>query len=957
MKKVVLFFILALLSTAGWCQLSVTPASLFFPTTLVGTTSAAETFSLSGSSLVPLSGSLTVTAPTGFDISPDGVSWATSFTITYTGGSLSATTVYVEFAPTSSGTFAGNATVTGGGSGAALVALNGAGGPVCSGTPAAGTASASVGTACATTPVTLTDAGYSTTSGITFQWQSSADSTTWTNMSGATSPTYSFAGVSANTYYRCTVTCSASGISAHTNMALITYSSTCSSMISAVPSSLSFGYVTTGTSSTMTTSLTASGLVPSTGTLTVTAPSGFMVSADGVTWAVTYTISYTGGSLSGTTVYVQFDPTATTSYSGNATVSGGGIFLNIPLTGMGTGSGACSGTPAPGTASSGVSIACVTTPVTLTDAGYSSASGITFQWQSSPDSATWTNISGATAATWSFTGLSTNTYYRCTVTCSYSGISAQTNIVEVSYSSSCTASMSATPDSLSFGLVTVGTSSSTSSSTLSGSSLFPATGSLTVTAPSGFMVSADGSTWETTYTISYSGGAVTSTIYVQFDPTAAIIYSGDISVAGGGGSLNIPLYGTGISSGSCTGTPVAGTASVSASASCAISTVTLSLSGYSTTTGITFQWQSSTDSTTWSNIAGATSASWSYTGTLTSTVYFRCVVTCSYSGLSSSSAMATLTVDEVYGHISFSSTPPDTLSLRVWLIVHDTTLGTLTAVDSQVTCVDGGAAYYGFTGMAYGDYLVKAMSLDITSSTVGSSGYVPTYGLSNPHWDTAVTVHHTHPSDTMHINMVYGTVPPGPGFIGGLISSGAGKNTTVDFPAAGMLVYLIDATTNTILTYNYTDGSGSFAFSGIGNGSYIIYPEAINYVTTPSSVIVLNAASETVNAVDFRQSTTFKTITPHLNTVVPVANPAEMISVFPNPSAGMLTLQWAQQVVGDANIMVTDVTGRVVLQSVVGIHSVSGSALLNVSSLNDGIYFINVRTEKSGYNEKLLIRK
>ncbi|MBL0306281.1 MAG: hypothetical protein IPQ25_09670 [Chitinophagaceae bacterium] len=54
---------------------------------------------------------------------------------------------------------------------------------------------------------------------------------------------------------------------------------------------------------------------------------------------------------------------------------------------------------------------------------------------------------------------------------------------------------------------------------------------------------------------------------------------------------------------------------------------TLSLQNGTAGSGVTYQWQSSPDGTTWTNIAGATNSS--YTTTLTATTQYRCNVTCS----------------------------------------------------------------------------------------------------------------------------------------------------------------------------------------------------------------------------------------------------------------------------------------------------------------------------------------
>ena len=79
---------------------------------------------------------------------------------------------------------------------------------------------------------------------------------------------------------------------------------------------------------------------------------------------------------------------------------------------------ACSGTPAPGNTISSVTAACPGTNFALSLQNSLPFSGLTYQWQSA-SSATgpWTDISGATASTYS-TNQTNATFYRCNVTCS-----------------------------------------------------------------------------------------------------------------------------------------------------------------------------------------------------------------------------------------------------------------------------------------------------------------------------------------------------------------------------------------------------------------------------------------------------------------------------------------------------------------------------------------------------------
>ena len=77
----------------------------------------------------------------------------------------------------------------------------------------------------------------------------------------------------------------------------------------------------------------------------------------------------------------------------------------------------CVTPPTPGTAVSSKLVICTGESFTLSLTGNSSGSGQTYQWQSSPDNTTWTDITGAVSPSYSTTQPGT-TYYRALVTCS-----------------------------------------------------------------------------------------------------------------------------------------------------------------------------------------------------------------------------------------------------------------------------------------------------------------------------------------------------------------------------------------------------------------------------------------------------------------------------------------------------------------------------------------------------------
>nr|WP_322623916.1 T9SS type A sorting domain-containing protein [uncultured Flavobacterium sp.] len=89
----------------------------------------------------------------------------------------------------------------------------------------------------------------------------------------------------------------------------------------------------------------------------------------------------------------------------------------------------------------------------------------------------------------------------------------------------------------------------------------------------------------------------------------------------------------------CTGTPAV--SNVLGGSECTFSETVLSLDQFYTASEIAYQWQSSTDGTTFTNIAGADGAE--YTATVPATTeWYRAVITCTASGLSTTTAAVSL---------------------------------------------------------------------------------------------------------------------------------------------------------------------------------------------------------------------------------------------------------------------------------------------------------------------------
>jgi hypothetical protein len=562
------------------------PTSVGFGGVAVSSTSAAQSFSITGNYLVPSSGTLTVTAPTNYQVSTTGTSgWGSSVSYSYGGGSLSATSVFVRFTPPSSGSFTGSVTITGGGLVSAVnVVVSGTGAAACSSTPTAGTASISPTSGGATTPFTLSLSGTTAASGLTYQWQSAASSGgTYSSISGATNPSYGFTGISGDAFFRCVVTCPSFG-SSNSSVASASFNLP----TACTPSWTYTGYCYVG-------GFSAVSLVGSVGSISDAASctgSGYQDRTSLSTTIYngsTYTVSMTT-SASGYTASCQFY----IDYDGDAS------FVTSESIG-------------------GVS-------------SFSSTGSFTF-----------TVPAGVAPGTYRMRGVSTWSSY-----VTFPSISACPNGAYPYYYGEVRdykvvvtnppPSVAATPGSLAFGSILPSTTSTLSFS-MSGTYMLPSTGSVTVTAPSNYQVSSDGSTWVNSYASSYTGATISSVpVFVRFSPPSAGTYAASVTITGGGlvSTVNVPVTGNGASA--CSGTPTAGTAAASPTVASISTPITLSVSGTSAVAGLAYQWQSSTDSVSFSNIAGATNPSHSFTG-ISTRMFYRVVVTCTGFGSAANSSV------------------------------------------------------------------------------------------------------------------------------------------------------------------------------------------------------------------------------------------------------------------------------------------------------------------------------
>jgi hypothetical protein len=552
--------------------------------------------------------------------------------------------------------------------------------PPCTGTPAPGRTFASVNSVCASSGATVNLSFETFALGTTFQWEQSIDGGgSWSNVPGlGTNSTY-VATPTATTQYRCRVTCTSSGASGFSTPTTVLYDNTCIVM----PVN---GDITTCSA----TFYDAGGPLSNYGASEVRQLT-IDPSTSGANVKVVFNSFNTESRYDGLMIYngrgvnpanlissglpVGIDPTTAPAGSFHGTTSPGTITSTDPTGSLtfvfrsdniiqSTGWNAtvscilpCDATPTPGATLATSAFVCngFSTTLSLTNNNFA---GVTYQWQSSVDNASWSDIAGATSATFTATPTS-NVFFRCKVTCTAApAVPGFSTSIQIE-TSACDEVLMPSDGSL----LPINTCSAlfTDGGGTRADYINNSNGTVTFRpATAGTKIRATFTSFSTENNFDglmiYNGNStgsplLSSGLPAGFNATTApagsyygTLSPGVVSSTAADGSLTFVFKsdGTQVSSGwvatiscyvdnSCTGTPNPGATLASNTTVCYGGTTTLSTANTINATNIQYQWQSSPNGLAWSDITGATSTTY-VVSSLTASTYYRATVRCTSAG-------------------------------------------------------------------------------------------------------------------------------------------------------------------------------------------------------------------------------------------------------------------------------------------------------------------------------------
>jgi sugar lactone lactonase YvrE len=290
----------------------------------------------------------------------------------------------------------------------------------------------------------------------------------------------------------------------------------------------------------------------------------------------------------------------------------------------------------------------------------------------------------------------------------------------------------------------------------------------------------------------------------------------------------------------CTGVPIAGTVNATATSGCGTYSTSLSLAGSTVASALAYQWQFSTDNSTWSLVSGVTTTT--YTATVTTPVYYRSIVSCTATGTSDTTL--SIFLDDPVPVLS-SISGAATICVGTSATFTDTAIGgTWSSANPTVATVDPSTGVV--TGISGGTVMIiytqtnacGTTTVNTTVSIVPPPTPVAIFGPSNVCFGSTITLSDSDPGGTWT----------------------SGNNAVASVNTSGVVTGVSAGTVN--MTYTLIGTCGS----GIATRLITVNPLPNAGVITGSTNLCMSSTTTLSNAIG---GGTWSSINPSIVTINP----------------------------------------------------------------------------------------
>lgn len=296
--------------------------------------------------------------------------------------------------------------------------------------------------------------------------------------------------------------------------------------------------------------------------------------------------------------------------------------------------------------------------------------------------------------------------------------------------------------------------------------------------------------------------------------------------------------------------------------------------------------------------------------------------------------------DFLYGTVRRGEAFLDYGTVQIFSIVNDTVGGDDDIILFDETTIDSAGMYY-FGNVPSGNYLILAQA---SEQSIYFNQTVPTYYGDEIHWMDAAIVTLGDPLNPYDINLYIVPEPnSGEGEINGDIVGEGFKSQLIE---EDIIVLLLDENNNA-LSFTLSELDSDFDFSDLAYGTYIVYAEVVG-ITTEPGMVTLSA--------DNPSATVSITITPNgVTTGLNDLNDVQISgSVYPNPVGSSARMDLNILEASQIEWVLLNQTGQILQKNNEYMNQGINKIELNTASYPSGVYFIQIRSEKSTITQKFI---
>lgn len=270
---------------------------------------------------------------------------------------------------------------------------------------------------------------------------------------------------------------------------------------------------------------------------------------------------------------------------------------------------------------------------------------------------------------------------------------------------------------------------------------------------------------------------------------------------------------------------------------------------------------------------------------------------------------------------------------NVYLMTFDTLWTSLITVDVTSLGADG---TYLFEDVNFDTNWIYFVQAELTDQSVYYGDYLPTYHLSTINWEEAWPVFPCpimpYPADIFMVPS--GSYSTGNGVINGTVHAGDSRGVLEN------VEMILLNNEHDPLTYMRSDGDGSFDFSHLAYGTYIVYTEIVGVETTPAVITLSEENPREEISIVVKNGQALLDISEINSEFI-----EEVGMIYPNPVVDHAQIDVSVSKGSDVSITIVNQLGQTVYSATIGKSAGIHKIEMETAMLDKGLYTLQLITQ------------